>query len=140
MTSLSRVQEILHRLCAFDTTSRDSNLPLIEWVEDFLRPLGAEIVRVPSEDGLKANLWARLGPDAPGGIVKAIERYIIYPGQATAYMVGRLKISALRDKAQAALGDKFDMRGFHDVVLKDGPVPLDVLEEQVDAWIASKKS
>ena len=69
MTSLSRVQEILHRLCAFDTTSRDSNLPLIEWVEDFLRPLGAEIVRVPSEDGLKANLWARLGPDAPGGIV-----------------------------------------------------------------------
>jgi acetylornithine deacetylase len=69
MTSLSRVQEILHRLCAFDTTSRDSNLPLIEWVEDFLRPLGAEIVRVPSEDGLKANIWARLGPDAPGGIV-----------------------------------------------------------------------
>jgi len=69
MTSLSRVQDILHRLCAFDTTSRDSNLPLIEWVEDFLRPLGAEIVRVPSEDGLKANLWARLGPDAPGGIV-----------------------------------------------------------------------
>jgi acetylornithine deacetylase len=69
MTSLSRVQEILHRLCAFDTTSRDSNLPLIEWVEDFLRPLGAEIVRVPSEDGLKANLWARFGPDAPGGIV-----------------------------------------------------------------------
>lgn len=69
MTSLSRVQEILHRLCAFDTTSRDSNLPLIEWVEDLLRPLGAEIVRVPSEDGLKANLWARFGPDAPGGIV-----------------------------------------------------------------------
>jgi acetylornithine deacetylase len=69
MTSLSRVQEILHRLCAFDTTSRDSNLPLIEWVEDFMRPLGAEIVRVPSEDGLKANIWARLGPDAPGGIV-----------------------------------------------------------------------
>jgi uncharacterized protein (DUF885 family) len=55
-------------------------------------------------------------------------------------MVGRLKISALRDKAQAALGAKFDMRGFHDVILKDGPVPLDVLEEQVDAWIASKKA
>jgi len=69
MTSLAHVRDILHRLCAFDTTSRDSNLPLIEWVEDFLRPLGAEIVRVPSEDGQKANLWARLGPDAPGGIV-----------------------------------------------------------------------
>jgi acetylornithine deacetylase len=69
MTSLPRVREILHRLCSFDTTSRDSNLPLIEWVEDFLRPLGAQLVRVPSEDGKKSNLWARLGPDAPGGIV-----------------------------------------------------------------------
>lgn len=69
MTTLPRVRELLHRLCAFDTTSRDSNLPLIEWVEDFLRPLGAHLVRVPSEDGKKSNLWARLGPDAPGGIV-----------------------------------------------------------------------
>ena len=51
MTTLARVREILHRLCAFDTTSRDSNLPLIDWVEDFLRPLGAIVVRVPSEDG-----------------------------------------------------------------------------------------
>ena len=68
--------------------------------------------------------------------MKAIERYIIYPGQATAYMVGRLKISELRDKA---LGGKYDVRGFHDTVLKSGPVPLDVLEEQVDAWIAARK-
>jgi uncharacterized protein (DUF885 family) len=106
-------------------------------------------IRLVVDSGLHHKRWTREqaikyvednSADAPGGIVKAIERYIIYPGQATAYMVGRLKISALRDKAQAALGDKFDMRGFHDVVLKDGPVPLDVLEEQVDAWIASKKS
>lgn len=69
MTSLPRVREILHRLCSFDTTSRDSNLPLIAWVEDFLRPVGAQLVRVPSEDGRKSNLWARLGPDAPGGVV-----------------------------------------------------------------------
>jgi acetylornithine deacetylase len=69
MTSLARVREILHRLCSFDTTSRDSNLPLIEWVEDFLKPLGVHLVRVPSEDGRKSNLWARLGPDVPGGIV-----------------------------------------------------------------------
>ena len=106
-------------------------------------------IRLVVDSGLHHKRWTREqaikyvadnSADAPGGIVKAIERYIIYPGQATAYMVGRLKISALRDKAQAALGEKFDIRGFHDVVLKNGPVPLDVLEEQVDAWIASKKA
>jgi acetylornithine deacetylase len=69
MTSIAAVRDILARLVSFDTTSRDSNLPLIEWVEDFLRPLGAELVRSPSEDGKKSNLWARFGPDRPGGIV-----------------------------------------------------------------------
>ena len=69
MTSIASVRDILAKLVSFDTTSRDSNLPLIEWVEDFLRPLGAELVRTPSEDGTKSNLWARFGPDVPGGIV-----------------------------------------------------------------------
>ncbi len=105
-------------------------------------------IRLVVDSGLHHKRWTREqaikyvednSADAPGGIVKAIERYIIYPGQATAYMVGRLKISDLRDKAQKALGAKFDVRGFHDTVLKSGPVPLDVLEEQVDAWIASRK-
>ncbi len=77
--------------------------------------------------------------DARGGIVKAIKRYIIYPGRATAYIVGRLQSSELRDKVQKALGARYDVRGFHHVVLKSGPVPLDVLEEQVDAWIASRR-
>lgn len=104
-------------------------------------------IRLVVDSGLHHKRWTREqaikyvqdnSADAPGGIVKAIERYIIYPGQATAYMVGRLKISELRDKAQKALGAKFDVRGFHDTVLKSGPVPLDVLEEQVDAWIASR--
>ena len=54
-------------------------------------------------------------------------------------MVGRLKISELRDKAQKSLGSKFDIRGFHDTVLKSGPVPLDVLEEQVDSWVKAQK-
>ena len=69
MTSLSTVRDILARLVAFDTTSRGTNLPLIEWVEDFLRPLGAELTRVVNPEGNKANLWARFGPDRPGGIV-----------------------------------------------------------------------
>ena len=105
-------------------------------------------IRLVVDSGLHHKRWTREqaikyvddnSADAPGGIVKAIERYIIYPGQATAYMVGRLKISELRDKAQKALGPKYDVRGFHDTVLKSGPVPLDVLEEQVDGWIASRK-
>ena len=105
-------------------------------------------IRLVVDSGLHHKRWTREqaikyvednSADAPGGIVKAIERYIIFPGQATAYMVGRLKISELRDKAQKALGGKYDVRGFHDTVLKSGPVPLDVLEEQVDGWIASKK-
>jgi len=102
-------------------------------------------IRLVVDTGIHHKRWTREqaikyvgdnSADAPGGIVKAIERYIIYPGQATAYMIGRLKISELRAKAETALGDRFDIRGFHDVVLKSGPLPLDVLEERVNAWIA----
>ena len=77
--------------------------------------------------------------DAPGGIVKAIERYAVYPGQANAYMIGRLKITELRDKAQKELGPRFSMADFHDAVLLSGAVPMEVLEENVNAYIAAKK-
>lgn len=106
-------------------------------------------IRLVVDSGLHHKRWTREqaikyvgdnSADAPGGIVKAIERYIVFPGQATAYMVGRLKITDLRAKAEKQLGAKFDIKGFHDVILKNGPVPLDVLEEQVDAWIASRKA
>ncbi|MGI2126266.1 DUF885 domain-containing protein [Shewanella oncorhynchi] len=72
-------------------------------------------------------------------VTAEIERYIVMPGQATAYKVGMMKILELREKAKLALGDKFDLRDFHDVVLKNGAVPLDILETLVDRYIADKK-
>ena len=76
-------------------------------------------------------------PNSVGDSTKAIERYIATPGQATAYMIGKLKIVELREKARTAMGENFDIRAFHDEVLKDGPVPLSILEQKVDAMIAA---
>ncbi|HEY8567590.1 DUF885 domain-containing protein [Microbulbifer sp.] len=86
-------------------------------------------------DWLKENT-----PNPPDDVQKAIERYIVMPGQATAYKIGMMKIVELRENAKKELGDKFDIRQFHDVVLANGAVPLDVLEELVDDWIAETKS
>jgi uncharacterized protein (DUF885 family) len=79
-------------------------------------------------------------PNPEGDCKKAIERYIVMPGQATAYKIGMNRILELREHAKAELGDTFDIRGFHDVVLKDGALPLDILEENVDAWITETKA
>jgi uncharacterized protein (DUF885 family) len=68
-------------------------------------------------------------------IAAEVDRYIVWPGQALAYKVGQLKISELRRKAKLALGDKFDIRDFHDELLKDGPLPLDQLETKMNGWI-----
>ncbi len=103
--------------------------------------------RLVVDTGLHDQQWTREQaieylvtetPNPRGDAVKAIERYMVWPGQATAYKVGMLEILRLREEARNALGDDFDLRGFHGVVLGTGPVPLDVLEDQVQAWVASK--
>ncbi|MCW8107777.1 DUF885 domain-containing protein [Alteromonas ponticola] len=104
--------------------------------------------RLVVDTGIHAKQWSREKaidylikntPNPELDAVKAIERYIAMPGQATAYMIGKLKIMELRQKAMDELGDKFDYKGFHDEILKDGPVPLSILEEKINGWIKKVK-
>ncbi len=105
--------------------------------------------RLVVDTGLHDKQWSRQKainylmantPNPEGDAIKAIERYIVMPGQATAYKVGMLKILELRAAAKAELGEAFDLGAFHDVVLKDGPVPLAILQETVEAWVAAQKA
>ena len=103
-------------------------------------------VRLVTDTGLHAKRWSREDAIAyfrqnsllsERDVVKEVERYITNPGQATSYKIGELKIDELRARAEAALGARFDIKDYHAVVLGSGSVPLDVLEDQVDAWIAA---
>lgn len=104
--------------------------------------------RLVVDTGLHHQRWTReqaiewLSENTPnprGDVVKAIERYIVMPGQATAYKIGMLKIQGLRQRAERQLGDAFDVREYHDTVLAHGPVPLNVLDRLVDGYIAENR-
>lgn len=113
--------------------------------------LGMEIFRAARlvvDTGIHSKKWTREEavqyyltniPNPEGDVRAEIDRYIVWPGQATAYMIGKLKIIELRRKAEAELGDAFDVREFHDAVLTNGSVPLDILEANIDYYITNKK-
>jgi uncharacterized protein (DUF885 family) len=105
-------------------------------------------VRLVVDTGIHVKRWTRQEAidymEAHSGqvhesVVSEIERYIVMPGQACAYKIGELKILELRDRARKALGDKFDLRQFHNVVLKNGSMPLTVLDRVVDAYIQANR-
>ena len=106
-------------------------------------------VRLVVDTGLHSKGWTEQQaidyflektPIAEGAVISEVRRYIVWPGQATAYKIGMIKILELRAKAQQQLGDKFDIRAFHDTILGGGALPLNVLEKRVDNWIASVKA
>ncbi len=103
--------------------------------------------RLVVDTGIHAKKWSREEgikyytdntPNAESDAIKMVERHIVMPSQATAYKIGMNKILELREDARKKLGDQFDIREFHDVVLTNGAVPLNILEELVQEWVASK--
>jgi uncharacterized protein (DUF885 family) len=104
--------------------------------------------RLVVDTGIHSKKWTRQQAldyflkntaNPPNDCRKEIERYIVWPSQATGYKIGMLKIQELREKAKKALGDKFDIREYHDVVLTNGAVPLEILEQNVNKYIERKK-
>ena len=106
-------------------------------------------IRLVVDTGIHAKGWTEEqanqffrdnSPISDGAIKTEVQRYFVWPGQATSYKIGMLKIIELRERAETELGDKFDIRAFHDVILGSGAVPLTILERMVDNWIAEEKA
>lgn len=106
-------------------------------------------LRLVVDTGIHAKGWTRQqaidymtgnSALAPHNIASEVDRYIGWPGQATGYMLGQLAIRGLRQIAEDELGDQFDLRAFHDEVLKDGSIPLPILEKQINRWVFTQRS
>jgi uncharacterized protein (DUF885 family) len=105
-------------------------------------------IRLVVDTGVHEKHWSRdqmvdyfhryTAMDEPN-VQTEVDRYIAWPGQALAYKLGQMDILKLRVRAKKELGDKFDIRAFHDAVLGNGALPLDVLDEEVTGWISSRK-
>jgi len=103
-------------------------------------------IRLVVDTGLHAKGWTEAdaikyfsenSSIAEGAIIAEVQRYMVMPGQATSYKIGMIKIQELRQKAETELGDKFDIKGFHDTILGGGALPLELLERRVNTWINS---
>jgi uncharacterized protein (DUF885 family) len=161
--SLSREQESLPRFRRFGSytafvegwalyaESLGSELGLYTEPHQYFSRLNSELFRAARlvvDVGLHRKGWTREQAvrflmdntlTSESGAALEIDRYIAIPGQALAYKIGQLKISAIRSKAEKLLGPKFNIRAFHDELLKDGALPLDPLEVKMDAWISGQK-
>jgi len=96
--------------------------------------------RLVVDTGLHARKWTRQQVIDFGFTPQETERYVVWPGQACSYMIGQLRILELREQAKAALGAKFSIKQFHNVILRGGTLPLAVLAQEVDAWVAATKA
>jgi uncharacterized protein (DUF885 family) len=132
-----------------ETLGKD--MGLFDKPEDYFGHLNDEMLRAARlvvDTGIHTKGWSReqaikyfsdtLGYSEADSRAQ-IERYMVWPGQALGYKIGSLKILELRHRAEAALGSKFDLRAFHDIVLGEGTLPLALLEKKVDRWIAANK-
>lgn len=95
--------------------------------------------RLVVDTGLHVKSWTRQQAIDYGMPASEVERYVVWPGQVCSYKIGELKILELREKARRAVGEKFSLKEFHNVVLRTGGVPLAVLEQVIDEWIAERR-